>query len=667
METNFSLRNFNYSKNEKENKTVDAADKKNFNDAVIDGTNTNQDELLKDVEGAINSKQSVFIKTDKGIIKIEKEKVPEALAGLKERLSKKEEFKLSGIGIDGPSKEFTVNFSKTPESKRTEAIAEARQQANNAGTAAYNIFKKERNEAMQLTDPVQRSDALEKASTNFQNALEKSNNVYVSALKTANSEFLKRVETEDPKHYPDIKKASEENLNSRVEAANNDTKGMQKAIQKYTSAVEGSFNIKNPQERASAQEKAISDLKKENKASLDQNDQTVDKANNKFNLVIISERDGVSAAAKKEDAQRAEGISAAREKANQSGTVAYKEYKQEIKDALQISDPDKRTAAVDKAMLKFQAAIQKSNDNYISDIKKANDTFLENVKVTDPDHYAAIKKAADENISSRIEAANNDTSTMVQAIKKYGYTVAAAADIKNPNERETAMQNASAELKKANKASMAQNDQTVEKAEGKYNIGLSVGREGVTPVIQKLEAERTNGINAAREKANQTGSAVYKEYKQEVKDAMQITNPDKRKEALDKATAKVNAALQKQNDTYTSEIKKVNDVFLEKIQNADPGHYTQLKIASEQNLNSRIDSANSDNSALQQAINKYTGAVKDSYNLKNPHERKAVQETALNDFKKENKASMEKNNLIVDNANSKFATDLMIILSLKPD
>jgi hypothetical protein len=464
MDTNFSLRNVNIIKSDSgEAKSVKKADSANFNDAVIDGTNTNQAELLKDVEGAMNAKDNVFIKTDKGIIKIDRDKVPEVLASLKEKLLKKDEYKVTGIGLDSVSREFKVSF-KTPDGERSETIHEARKKANQALGEGNKEYNQEVSNALKIADPGKRSDALQKAADKFKGAIQKVNEGLIGEIKAANDKYLEIVKANDPKHFPEIKKAADENTSARInaigEANNNDIK----AVQIHSEFTKAAGDIANPHKRQAALNSATTDFNNSIDTSIKANKQTVANADSKFSIALENVKTEVSKAPE----HRSEAIHDARKKANQALGEGGKLYDQEISDALKIADPGKRSDALQKAADKFKGTIQKVNEGLIGEIKAANDKYLEIVKVNDPKHYPEIKKAADENTSARIDAVGNANNNDIKAVQGLTDKTRTAADIASPQKRQAALNSANADFSNNLDTSIKANKLAVDKADSKF-------------------------------------------------------------------------------------------------------------------------------------------------------------------------------------------------------
>jgi hypothetical protein len=471
METNFSLRNVNIVKNDsKEAKAVKEADRNNFSDAVIDGTNTDQAELLKDVEGAMNSKDNVFIKTDKGIIKIDKEKVPEILAGLKEKLSKKDEFKVTGIGLDTGTNEFKVNFNTTPAGERTEAINDLSASYKKAVGEAGKDYNQEISNALKITDPEQRSAALQKAAEKFETFKKTADEGYIKGLKAANDKFLDTVKTKDPAHYPEIKKAADENINSRINSVNTYTNSFNQALRLRSDFLTDAANIKDPLKRKTAIAEANNDFA----SSIDKNRNSyynsLETTDSKYSATVSNLLHPVNTA----DDQRKDSINEVTGNYKKAVGEAGKEYNQEIKDALKITNPEQRSAALEKAAAKFETMVKKADDVYIKDLKAANDKFLDTVKTKDPAHYPEIKKAADENINSRITAINSYTKDLGQELRIRSDFLADAANIKDPLKRKAALADTNTDFNNNIGKIREGYYSSIERTDSKYALDLNI-------------------------------------------------------------------------------------------------------------------------------------------------------------------------------------------------
>src|SRR5436305_13993587 len=83
----------------KEAKKINAAPK-SLNDNIVDlNTTSSREEIAKDVQGAIDSGKDVFFKTEQGVVKIPKEKVPQLLTDLRDKL-KNADYNIEGFTLN---------------------------------------------------------------------------------------------------------------------------------------------------------------------------------------------------------------------------------------------------------------------------------------------------------------------------------------------------------------------------------------------------------------------------------------------------------------------------------------------------------------------------------------------------------------------------------------
>jgi hypothetical protein len=470
MDTNFSLRNVNIIKNDSvEAKSANKAESANFSDAVIDGTSTNQAELLKDIQGAMNTKDNVFIKTEKGIIKIDKDKVPEVLAGLIDKLSKRDEYKVSGISLDKGTNEFKVSFAATPAGERAGAINDLSDNYKKAVGAAGKEYSEEIRSALKIADPAKRAEALQQATTKFETFKLKADEGYIKDLKAANDKFLDTVKTSDPKHYPEIKKAADENINSRINAVNAYTKGFTQALQVRCDFMIDAANMKNPQQSKAAFADANNDFANSIDKTRDKYYSSLETADSKYS----SDFNRIVHPVNNADAQRTASINGLSDNYKKAVLGAGKEYSQEISSALKITDPAKRSEALQKATTKFETFKTNADEGYIKDLKAANDKFLDAVKTIDPEHYPAIKRAADENINSRANAINTYTTGFVQSLNIRCDFLINAANMKNPQQSKKAFAETSNDFNDNIDRHRNNYYSSLEAADNKYASGLN--------------------------------------------------------------------------------------------------------------------------------------------------------------------------------------------------
>jgi hypothetical protein len=624
METNFTYRNPNLlNKDSAEAKTVKAADKKDFSDAVIDGTNKNQEELLKDIEGAIHTEENVFIKTDKGIIKIDKDKVPEALADLREKLSKNEEYKVTGIGLDLSKNEFKVSFAAAPEAKRWECIDAANTKRVESGSKAMKEYNKDVSSALKIENPDQRKAALEKAENKFDTAIKKGNDLFIKDIKAANTTFVNDAQRHDPEHLPQIKKDIAEYMDSTIKAVKQNFQELKAAIHTHSECTIAAANISDPETRLKALAKANSDYNDHTIDKIQENyGSAIEKADTKVGIRITFDKGGIIAANKKSDSRRAEDIDEADTKRNEAGNKANREYNQEILSAIKITDPVKRLAALQTASTKYETAIKKGNDEFIADIAKANSTFLERIQAVDPENFGKIKQDIDNNQNEVTKAINQNTTDLTQNIETYAGKVKEGCLIKNPKDRETALDKAKDNYNN-NLTDIIQQTyyHATGKADNKLEVMLANDRGGLAEAGKKADTQRYDANYDADTKKNEAGRKANNEFNSEIVGAIAITDPVKRAAAVQKAADKFETAIKNANQQYINDLKVINTDYLEIIKAVDPGHYDKIKQEVEHNESETINAVNQNNTELVQNIATYAGKIKEACLIKNPQER----------------------------------------------
>lgn len=83
----------------KELDSIKNAQKADLTDNVVDATKEGAETLREDLKGAVNSGKDLFLKTEKGIIKIDKKDMAATIAQLKEKVESKEKFSMIKIGF----------------------------------------------------------------------------------------------------------------------------------------------------------------------------------------------------------------------------------------------------------------------------------------------------------------------------------------------------------------------------------------------------------------------------------------------------------------------------------------------------------------------------------------------------------------------------------------
>jgi hypothetical protein len=670
METNFSFRNYTtVKKDSAEAKTVKEAGKKDFSDAVIDGTNTNQAELLKDVEGAINTGENVFIRTDKGIIKIDKDKVPEVLTALKEKLAKNEEYNVTGIGLDRNLHEFKVDFKKAPEAVRSDAIYDADVKKGEAGSKAHVEYNREIKSALKISDPEKRAEALNKAGEKYEAGIKKANDGFIADLKTINSKYLEEVKKKDPENYEEIKEDIGIYLTEAEKAINQNTSDLTQAIKTHVEAKNSASNIQDPKEREVALKKATDD---HNDAIVNVIRpgfiSTMEKIDNNFGIQVTYDKGGLAAANSKADTGRIDALNEANTKKNETGSKANKEYNADIAEALKISDPAKRAEALNNAGTKFKDTIQKVNDQFITDVKAANQKYLDDVKSADPEHYPHIKLEVENYIGETEKAVKMNNSDILNAINTHVEAKIAAGNITDPKERAAAVHKATTDYsdKMVNNIRVSYN-KAIETADNKFSVMVAMDRDGTVAAVNKADSLRSDAISYASDTKIAAGTKANDLYNQEVENALKISDPGKRAEALHNAANKFEAAIKSANEQFVKDVKTANKDYLEIIFSVDPGHYEEVQKASEQHVASIEKAVQQNNAEFGPAIQKHIEDKIAASNLKNPQEKAAAIHKASVDYNALLKDTV-RNNLTTafDNADSKYAADLGIIMSIKP-
>jgi hypothetical protein len=238
----------------------------------------------------INEKTNVFIKTEKGIIEIDTEKIPQFLRLLREKLSLKESYRVTGIGLDTSINEYKVNFTESLIAEGKDAIREADQiiikdnpnsfnnHENNAElqitaetteeeetiTLASRKAKREYDfavrDALQIIDLLKRSEALQKSAENFETSVNKSGKEFIREIKKESTIYLNYIQAIDPVNFEEIKKAVEENIRFRENAVNSSNNASIQAIQVHIDSVKAAAPINDLHERETVLTKANNDL-----------------------------------------------------------------------------------------------------------------------------------------------------------------------------------------------------------------------------------------------------------------------------------------------------------------------------------------------------------------------------------------------------------------------
>jgi hypothetical protein len=389
-----------------------------------------------------SEKANVFTKTYQGISKIETEKISGFLNLLREKLAANEEYKVSGIGLDTSTNEFKVNFPKSLVAERKGAISEAEKMIIKAENTAVKEFELEIKNALQEN----RSEDLQMAAANFAMSIQKASQEFINYIKKANTDYLKNIKSVDPGHYREIKKAGRENINFREHALNRSIYALAQTIQIHIDNIKAATNLKNTQVRETVFTKAYAAYYNNIDKIQKDYDKYVEKADSKFSSVLAYEKTEVVEAEIKADLQSKNEIQKDEQTINIAACKAKKEYDLEIRNALQFSDQEKRSKALQKAGNNFEISVQKAGKKFIRDIKQENKIYLENIQSMDPLHYPEIKKTVEENTRFRENAVISSNNASAQAIKIHIGYLKAAANLINPEEREPAIIKANTDL-----------------------------------------------------------------------------------------------------------------------------------------------------------------------------------------------------------------------------